>query len=74
MRPQATQEPQVLDLFGQVTGDMPAQPFAQGMTFHPSLLTIGNHSVVRATDTLLDFVFIRPIADAEPEVTLARVH
>ncbi len=67
---QATQEPQVLNLFGQVTAELPAQPFAQGTTLHPNVLAIGNNSTFRATDTLIDFVFIRPVADVEPVVTL----
>jgi len=67
---QATQEPQVLNLFGQVTAELPAQPFAQRTTLHPNVLAIGNNSTFRATDTLIDFVFIRPVADVEPVVTL----
>jgi hypothetical protein len=29
---------------------------------------------LRATDTLLDFIFVRPAADVEPEITLRRIH
>jgi hypothetical protein len=71
---EGTEEPQILDLFGQVTEDMPAQPFAHGTTLHPSALTIGNNSTLRATDTLLDFVFIRPVAEEEPDISLTRIH
>jgi len=35
---------------------------------------IGNNADRRATDTLLDFIFTRPLADVEPQVTVSRVH
>jgi sialidase-1 len=71
---QGTQTPEVLDRFGQVLSFSAPQPFADGTTIHPSLLAIGNSSTLRSTDTLLDFIFLRPVADAEPEITISRVH
>jgi Domain of unknown function (DUF2341)/BNR repeat-like domain len=70
---QGTQVPQILGTNGEVLTSLPPQPFAQGETLHPDMLTIGNGSTLRATDTLLDFVFIRPVSDVEPEVTVRRV-
>ena len=70
---QGTQQAQGLDLFGQISADLPAQPFARYNATHPNILSVGNNSTLRATDTLLDFVFLRPAAEAEPEVTVSRV-
>jgi hypothetical protein len=70
---QGTQQASTLDNFGQVTTSSSAQPFAQGTTVHPNALKIGNGTTLRATDTLLDFVFVRPVADIEPQVTVSRI-
>jgi len=70
---QGLQQGQVLDLFGQVLGQTALQPFAQGTAVHPNAISIGNKSTLRSTNTYLDFVFLRPIADVEPTVTLHRL-
>jgi hypothetical protein len=64
-----TQQPSVLDDFGTVIAATSDLPLAQGGS-HLSTLLIGNNSNLRATDTLLDFVFLRPAAETEPIVTV----
>jgi hypothetical protein len=44
------------------------------MASHATAIQIGNNSALRATDTLLEFVFVRPAAQTEPLVTVTRVH
>jgi hypothetical protein len=70
---QGTQEAFALDDFGKVTVSGSPQPFAQGTTVTPNTLTIGNGTTLRATDTLLDFVFLRPVAQIEPQITFSRI-
>jgi hypothetical protein len=70
---QGTQEPFALDDFGKVTTSGPPQPFAQGTTVSPNILAIGNGTILRATDTFLDFVFLRPVAQIEPQITFSRI-
>jgi hypothetical protein len=70
---QGTQEASILDDFGKVTTAGTPQPFAQGTTVTPNILTIGNGTTLRATDTLLDFVFLRPAAQIEPQITFSRI-
>jgi hypothetical protein len=70
---QGTQQVSVLDKFGAwISGNTP-QPLAQA-TAHATAIQIGNNSNLRATDTLLDFVFVRPAAPTEPQVIVTRVH
>ena len=68
-----TQEPSTLDDFGKVTTSGTPQPLAQGTIATPNILTIGNGTTLRATDTLLDFIFLRPAAELEPQITVSRI-
>ena len=70
---QGTQEASALDVFGGLISAATPQALAQG-TAHATEIQIGNNSNLRATDTLLDFVFVRPVAQTEPLVTVTRVH
>ena len=70
---QGTQQGSVLDEFGGLISATTPQPLAQGIA-HATAVQIGNDSNLRATDTLLDFVFIRPAAQTEPLVMITRVH
>ena len=70
---QDTQEASVLDSFGALISITAPQPFAQGTSGHAAAIQIGNNSTLRATDTLLDFVFVRPAAQTEPFVSVTRV-
>ncbi len=70
---QGTQQASVLDEFGGLISATMPQPLAQG-TSHATAIQIGNNSNLRATDTLLDFVFVRPAVQTEPLVTVTRVH
>jgi hypothetical protein len=67
------QQASTLDDFGSVLTSSAPQPFAQGSTVNPDALTIGNGTTLRATDTLLDFVFLRPAAEMEPQITISRI-
>ena len=71
---QNTQQASVLDTFGALIGTTAPLPLAQGTSIHATALQIGNNSNLRATDTLLDFVFVRPAAQSEPLVIIERVH
>lgn len=71
---QGTQQASVLDLFGALISATSPLPLAQGTPVHATAIQIGNNSDLRATDSLLDFVFIRPVAPTEPLVTITRVH
>lgn len=71
---QATQEVSVLDTFGALVSATPPRPLAKGISAHATAIQIGNNSSFRATDTLLDFVFVRPAALSEPLVTVTRIH
>jgi hypothetical protein len=70
---QGIQQAFTLDDFGTVVTSGAPQPFAQGSTVNPDALTIGNGTTLRATDTLLDFVFLRPAAEIEPQITISRI-
>ena len=70
---QSTQQASVLDPFGALIGATAALPLAHGTSVHATALQIGNNSELRATDTLLDFVFVRPAAQSEPLVILQRL-
>lgn len=70
---QQTQEGEVLDSFGALLDTSGPQPLAQGLGGHVANLLIGNHSDRRATDTMLDFIFVRPVAAVEPQVTVSRL-
>ena len=63
----------MLDSFGALISITAPQPFAQGTSGHAAAIQIGNNSTLRATDTLLDFVFVRPAAQTEPFVSVTRV-
>jgi hypothetical protein len=60
--------------FGALISATAPQPLAHGTSSHATALQIGNNSDLRATDTLLDFVFVRPAAQSEPRVVVERVH
>jgi hypothetical protein len=66
---QLTQQSSYLDEFGGMISTTSVQPLAQGAS-HIAALQIGNNSSLRATDTLLDFLFVRPAAQTEPTVTV----
>jgi Domain of unknown function (DUF2341) len=66
---EGTQQASVLDEFGAIISTGVPLPLAQGIA-HAARVQIGNNSSLRATDTLLDFVFVRPAAQAEPAVTV----
>jgi hypothetical protein len=70
---QSTQQASVLDEFGGLIESSPPMPFAQEGS-HATMIQIGNNSSLRATDTLLDFVFVRPAALVEPTVLITRMH
>lgn len=63
----------MLDKFGAWISATTPQPLAQA-TSHATAIQIGNNSNLRATDTLLDFVFARPASQTEPQVIVTRVH
>jgi hypothetical protein len=66
----ATQQASVLDEFGVVISTTRPLPLAESVS-HAATIAIGNDSAFRTTDTLLDFVFVRPAAQTEPTVTVA---
>ncbi|MFZ0956423.1 MAG: DUF2341 domain-containing protein [Candidatus Sulfotelmatobacter sp.] len=66
-----TQQASLLDEFGGITSANVAVPLAQG-TSHAAAVQMGNNSNLRATDTLVDFVFMRPAALTEPTVVVTR--
>jgi hypothetical protein len=70
---QGIQQASSLDDFGTFLTSGTPQPFAQGTTVSPDALTIGNGTTLRATDTLLDFVFLRSAAEIEPQITISRI-
>jgi hypothetical protein len=70
---QQQQEGQVLDQFGAILSTSGTHPLAQGSA-HASTIMIGNNSNLRATDTLLDFIFVRQNATMEPQITISRLH
>jgi hypothetical protein len=70
---QEIQQGSTLDDFGSVLTSSAPQSLAQGTTVNPDALTIGNGTTLRATDTLLDFVFLRPAADVEPQITISHI-
>lgn len=68
----ATQQASLLDDFGGVISSSEAAPLAQGRS-HAAAVQLGNNSTLRATDTLVDFVFVRLAALTEPTVVVASV-
>jgi hypothetical protein len=70
---QGIQQAFTFDDFGTVVTSSAPQSFAQGSTVNPVALTIGNGTTLRATDVLLDFVFLRPAAEIEPQITISRI-
>ncbi|MGA9811384.1 MAG: DUF2341 domain-containing protein [Terriglobales bacterium] len=68
-----TQQASLLDNFGNLISGSTVFPTAEGMASHATSIQIGNNSPLRATDTLLDFIFVRPAAQTEPVVTITRV-
>jgi hypothetical protein len=70
---QGIQEASILDDFGKVTTSSSPQPFAQGTAVTPNILTVGNGTTLRSSVTSLDFVFVRPAASMEPQITLSRL-
>lgn len=69
-----TQQASMLDSFGAVINSTAALPLANEASTHVTAIQIGNNSNLRATDTLVDFVFVRPAAAIEPLVTVTRLH
>ncbi|HLW85063.1 MAG TPA: DUF2341 domain-containing protein [Candidatus Sulfotelmatobacter sp.] len=70
---QETQQASLLDEFGGLISATAPLPLAQASA-HASAVQIGNNSSLRATDTLLDFVFVRPAAQTEPTVVVSSGH
>ena len=64
-----TQQASLLDEFGGIISMSPAVPLAQE-TSHAAAVQVGNNSNLRATDSLVDFVFVRPAAQIEPTVVV----
>jgi hypothetical protein len=69
---QATQQATQLDDFGSTLSATTPLPLAQTPT-HATSIQIGNNSTLRATDTLLNFIFIRPAAQTEPTVVVTTI-
>jgi hypothetical protein len=67
-----TQQAFLLDDFGGIISSNVAVPLAQG-TSHAAAVQMGNNSNLRATDSLVDFVFVRPAAQTEPTVVVSGV-
>jgi Domain of unknown function (DUF2341)/BNR repeat-like domain len=67
------QQSEILDRFGGVMNSTSPQPLAEGVPGHASTLAIGNNSPRRNTDTLLDFVFLRPMPTVEPQISVSRI-
>jgi hypothetical protein len=68
-----TQQGMVLDQFGGVLSSSDQQPLAQTTSVHANTLLIGNNGDLRATDTLLDFIFLRNVSTVEPTITVVRI-
>ena len=68
------QEGTSLDLFGAILASSSQTPLAQATSLHATRILVGNNSNLRETDSLLDFVFVRDVAEVEPQVTASRVH
>ncbi len=68
-----TQQASLLDSFGNLISGTTVFATAEGMASHATAIQIGNNSTLRTTDTLLDFVIVRPAAQVEPVVTVTRV-
>jgi len=71
---QGTQQGTVMDQFGAVLNTTDQQPLAQTLSSHANTVVIGNNGDLRATDTLLDFIFVHEVAAVEPSVSVTRVH
>jgi hypothetical protein len=65
-----TQQASLLDEFGGIVSSSVAVPLAQGSA-HAAVVEMGNNSNLRATDSLVDFVFVRPAALTEPAVVVS---
>jgi len=64
-----TQQASLLDEFGGIISSNVAVPLAQGSA-HAVVVQMGNNSNLRATDSLVDFVFVRAAAPTEPTVVV----
>ncbi len=71
---QSTQQAFVLDSLGTLISSTTPQPLVQEAFGHATAIEIGNNSNLRATDTMLDFVFIRPATQTDPLVSITRLH
>jgi hypothetical protein len=67
-----TQQAMVLNQFGAVLNASDQQPLAQNSSAHVNTVIIGNNGNLRATDTLLDFIFVHDRATVEPTVSVTR--
>ncbi len=68
------QQGEILDQFGNVITASTPQPFVLGLPGHPTQVVIGNNTPRRNVDALLKFLFVRPLATTDPQVTISRVH
>jgi hypothetical protein len=64
-----TQQASLLDGFGGIISSSVAVPLAEASA-HAAAVQMGNNTNLRATDTLVDFVFVRPAAQNEPTVVV----
>jgi hypothetical protein len=64
-----TQQASLLDGFGGIISSSVAVPLAEASA-HAAAVQMGNNTNLRATDTLVDFVFVRPAAQNEPKVVV----
>jgi hypothetical protein len=62
----------VLDQFGAVLNASDQQPLAQNSSAHVNTVIIGNNGNLRATDTLLDFIFVHDTTTVEPTLSVTR--
>jgi len=69
---QGTQQGMVLDQFGAVLNASDQQPLAQNSSAHVNTVIIGNNGNLRATDTLLDFIFVHDTTTVEPTLSVTR--
>jgi hypothetical protein len=69
---QGIQQGTVQDQFGAVLNTSDQQPLAQNFSSHVNSVVIGNNGDLRATDTLLDFIFVHDVATVEPTVSVTR--
>ena len=62
----------VLNQFGAVLNASHQQPLAQHSSAHVNTVITGNNGNLRATDTLLDFIFVHDTTTVEPTVSVSR--